>query len=88
VKRRSSAFLRDYVKSGGVEDVGFYFTFVALGGDFFAIQEEADAGGVARSHYDLVSGADGGVRGRDEGFVDDWFSVGDEGDPGGFLGAD
>jgi hypothetical protein len=28
---------RGFAKAGGVEDVGFYFAFVALGRDFFAV---------------------------------------------------
>jgi len=80
--------LRGYVNSGGVEDVGLYFSFFALSGGFFAVQHEADAGGVSRSHYDLAAGADGGLRGRDEGFVGDGFAVRYESDPGSFLGAD
>jgi hypothetical protein len=65
-------------EAGGVEDEGFYFAFVALCGDFFAVQHEAYAGGVSDFHYDLAGGADGGVRGGDQGFLGDWFAVSDE----------
>ena len=80
--------LRGYVNSGGVEDVGLYFALVALGGDFLAVQQEADAGGVSRSHHNFAGGADGSMGGRDQGFVGDGFAVSREGDPGGLLGTD
>jgi hypothetical protein len=65
-------------EASGFEDEGFYFAFVALSGDFFAVQHETYAGGVSGFHYDLARGADGGVRGGDQGFLGDWFAVSDE----------
>ena len=64
------------LQAGGVERVGSYFAFIPLGGDLFSIQNEADAGGVARSYNDLVRGAYRGVRGRNQSFVGDGFAVG------------
>lgn len=46
-----------FVEAGGVEGEGFYFAFVALGGDGFAFEGEAEAGGVAGFYDDFVSGA-------------------------------
>jgi hypothetical protein len=66
----------DCLQTGGVERVGSYFAFIALGGDFFSIQNETDAGGVAGSHHDLMRGADRGVRGRNQVFVGDGFAIG------------
>ena len=80
--------MRCYSKPGGIEDVGFYFSFVALSGDFFAVEQEADARGVSGFHDDLAAGADGGVRGRDQGFVGHGFAVGQDRDPGGLPGTD
>src|SRR5580658_3947036 len=76
------------LEAGGVEGVGFYFAFVALGGDFFAVEEEADAGGVSCFYYDLVGGADGDVCGRDQSFASHGVAVSHERDPGCFLGTD
>ena len=76
------------LQAGGVEHVGSYFAFVALGGDFLAVQQEGDTGGVSGFYYDLVAGADGGVGGRDQGFLGCGFAVDDEGDPSRLLGAD
>jgi len=64
------------LQAGGVERVGSYLAFVPLGGDFFSIQNETDAGGVAGSHHDFVRGADRGVRGRNQSFVGDGFAIG------------
>lgn len=79
---------REDAKAGGIEDVGFNFAFVALGGNFLAVQLEADAGGVSCLDYDLSGGANRGVRGRDQGFMGYGFAVGCDGDPAGFVGAD
>ena len=72
----------------GGEDVGSDFSFGAVGGDFFAVPEEADSGGVAGLDDDLAVGANGSVGGSDESFVADAASVGRDGDPGVFRGAD
>jgi hypothetical protein len=72
----------------GIEDEGFYFGFAAVGGDLLAIPEESDSGGVADPGDDFVAGADRGMGGGDEGFPADALSVGDDGDPGSFVGAD
>src|ERR1700683_2322296 len=76
---------RHWATSGGVENVGFDLASVSLSRDFFAVQQEAEAGGVSRFYDDLVAGADGGMRGRDEGFTGDGFAVRHERDPGGLL---
>ena len=70
--------LRDYSNGGGIEDVGSYFSFVALRRKFFAIQQEADASRVPRPYIDLVAGADGGVRGCDQGFFGHGFAISDD----------
>ena len=44
--------------SFSVKDHGSYFGFRALGGDFFAVPEEIDAGGVAGFDYDFAAGVD------------------------------
>jgi len=80
--------LREYAEAGGVEDVGPDFAFVALGGDFCAVELEADAGGVSRFDYDFAGGSHGGVRGCDQGFLGYGFAIGGDRDPGIFFGAD
>lgn len=79
---------RDNVHAVGVEDEGFDFRFGAFGGDFFAVPEESHSGGVADLGDDFVVGANGGVSGGDQGFMADGLSVGEDGDPGSFCGAD
>jgi hypothetical protein len=79
---------RHWVTSGGIENVGFDLASVSLSWDFFAVQQEAEAGGVSRFYDDLVAGADRGMCGRDEGFTGDGFAVRHERDPGGLLGTD
>jgi hypothetical protein len=74
--------------AGGVEDEGFYFGFGAVGGNFMAVPEKGDSGGVADSGDDFAVGVDGGVSGGDESFLADELSVGQYGNPGGFLCAD
>jgi len=66
----------DYAHAGGIEDEGFYFGFGAVGGDFLAIPEEGDAGGIADAGDDFVTGADRGVGWGDESFVADGLAVG------------
>src|SRR5271168_335356 len=80
--------LRDYANTSGVEGVGLYFSLIALSRDLFAVQKEADAGGVSRPYYYFVAGADGGVRGCDQSFFGYGLAVGQDRDPGSFLGAD
>jgi hypothetical protein len=80
--------LREYAKTGGAEDISFDFAFVALGWDFFAVELEADAGGVSCLDYDFAGGSHGGVGGGDQGFLGYGFAVGGDGDPSIFLGAD
>ena len=48
---------RGCAEAGGIEGEGFYFAFVALGGDGFAFEGEGEAGGVAGFYDDFVSGA-------------------------------
>ncbi len=74
--------------AGGVEGEGFDFGFGAIGGDFLAVEEERDAGGIADFGDDFAAGSDRGVGGGDQGFVADGLSVGGDGDPGSFGGAD
>ena len=80
--------LREHAKAGGIEDIGFYFAFVALSGDFLAVQLEADACGVSCLDHDFSAGANRSVRGRDEGFMGYGFAIGRDGDPAGLVGAD
>lgn len=80
--------MREYAKSGGIEDIGFDFAFVALGWDIFAIELEADASGVSRLDYDFAGGSNGGVGRRDQGFLGYGFAVEGNRDPTCFLGAD
>ena len=80
--------LRRCAQAVGVEDVGLNFSLAALDGDFFAVQQEGHAGGVSSSDNDFVSGADGSLRGRDQGFVGYGFAIGRERNPSGLLGAD
>jgi|HubBroStandDraft_6_1064221.scaffolds.fasta_scaffold292251_2 hypothetical protein len=79
---------RHWATSGGIENVGFDPVSLSLSWDFFAVQQEAKAGGVSRFYDDLLPGADGGMRGRDEGFKGDGFAVRHERHPGGLLGTD
>jgi len=65
-----------FAEAGGIEGEGFYFAFVALDGDGFAFEGEAEAGGVAGFYDDLVSGANGSSGGRDQGFGGDRVAVG------------
>src|SRR5580692_8266389 len=71
-----------------VEDVGFYFAFGALSGNFLAVPGQGDGGGVADFDDDFASGANGEVGGSDESFLSWGLSVGGGGDPGIFCGAD
>ena len=80
--------LREYVKSGGVEDISPDFTFIALRGDIFAVELETDAGGVSRLDDDLAGGSNGGVRRCDQSFLGYGFAVEGDRDPACFLGAD
>ena len=80
--------MREYAKSGGIEDIGFDFAFVALSRDIFAVELEADAGGVSCLDDDFAAGPHGGVRGGDQSFLGHGFAIGHDGDPGGFFGAD
>ena len=72
----------------GIEDEGFDLRFGAVSGDFLAVKQESDSGGVADSSDDFAGGADGGVGGSDQGFLVDILAVGKDGDPGSFRGAD
>lgn len=74
--------------SGGVEGVGLYFSFAALSRDFFSVKQEADAGGVSDFHDNFAGCPDGGVRGCDQGFFGNGFTIRDDRDPRGLLGAD
>ena len=72
----------------GVEDKSFRFGLCSLRLDLFAIPEEADAGGVADPDDQLARGMEGRCGGSDESFLGDQLSVGGDGDPGVFGGAD
>jgi len=72
----------------GIEDEGFDFGFGAVNGDFAAVPQEGDSGGVADFGDDFAVGVDGGVGRGDESFLADGLAVGLDGDPGRFLGAD
>ena len=76
------------VHAVGIEDKGLYFGFGAVGGNFLAIPQESDSGGVADLGDDFAGGADGSVRRGDEGFLADVLAVGEDRDPGSFSGAD
>ena len=80
--------MREYAKSGGIEDIGFDFAFVALSRDIFAVELEADAGGVSRLDHNFAGGSNGGVGRGDQGFLSDRFAVEGDRDPTCFLGAD
>lgn len=75
-------------QAGAVEGVGADLAFVAGSRDFLAVEKEADGGGVAGADDDFAAGADGGVRGCDQGFSEERLAVGNDGDPRGFGGAD
>ena len=78
----------DDAHAGGVEEEGFDFGFGASSRDFLSVKEEGDAGGVADAGDDLAIGFDGSVGGSDEGFLAGDLTVGGDGDPGSFSGAD
>src|ERR1700728_3931268 len=77
-------------QAGVVEGVGFDFalSFVAREWDFLAIQEKAYTGCVSGVDYDLTGGANGGLRGCDQGLFEQGLTVGNDRDPGSFGGAD
>lgn len=62
--------------AGGVEEESFDFELGALGGDFLAVPDETDSGGVADAGNDLARGMERSVNGRDEGFLADGLPVG------------
>ncbi len=74
--------------TGGVEGVGADFAGVAAGGDFFAVEQEADASGIAGANDDFVGGANAGVGGGDQSFAGHGLTVGGNRDPGSLGGAD
>jgi hypothetical protein len=71
-------------QASAVEDQGFHFAFGALGWELLTVQGEGYAGGVSGSDYDFPRGADRGVGGGDESFVDYGLAVRRHGDPGSF----
>src|SRR6202158_4985842 len=71
-----------------IEDESFYFGLGAVGGDLLTIPEESDSSGVADLGDDFMVGADRGMGRGDEGFATDGLAIGDERDPGSFVGAD
>jgi hypothetical protein len=60
---------------------------VAAGGNFFAVQQKADARGIVSFYHDFMGGANGSVGGRDQGFCGDGLAIGSDGDPGILCGA-
>lgn len=74
--------------SMSVEDEGFGFGFRALGWELFAVPEEADAGGIAHTDYELATGVVGRSGGGDKGFLRDQLTIGLDRDPRRFTGAD
>ena len=78
----------DFADALSVEEESLDFGFGALSGDLLAVPEEGDAGGVADAGYDLTAGVDGNDGRGDQGFVGNGLSVGGDGDPGSFSGAD
>ena len=75
-------------QAGLVEDQRLHFGLGALGRDFLVVPEKRYAGGVADSYGDFAGGMDGHVGRRDEGFLADKLSVGEDGDPCVLTGAD
>jgi hypothetical protein len=78
----------DFTHALGIEDVGFYLGFGALGGNLLAIPQKADARGVADARNDLAAGANGGVRGGNQSFLTDRLTIGGDGNPGSLSRAD
>jgi len=75
-------------KSGGIEGISPDLSGVAGRGNFFSVEQEADAGGIARSYHDLAAGAYGGVGGSDQSFTSHWIAVRRDRDPGGLVSPD
>jgi hypothetical protein len=57
--------LRPCIKSGGIEDVSFYFPNISLSGKFLAVEQETDSSGISDLDGDIMRGAHRGMRGRD-----------------------
>ena len=74
--------------AGVVEDKSLDLSFVALGGEFLAVQQETYSCRVTDLDDDLAAGAGGSVGGSNQGLLGDVLSIGDDGDPGIFGGAD
>src|SRR5579863_9492130 len=71
-----------------IEDKGFDLGFGALGRDLGAVPEEADGGGVADAHRNLMIGAHRGVRWSDQVFLSDGLSIGGDRDEAVFRSPD
>jgi len=72
----SGVAVRRRLAGRGVEDESADFPGIAVSRDFFAVEQEADAGGVAGFHYDFMAGANGCVGGRDQRFLRHRLAVG------------
>jgi len=72
----------------GVEDESFGFGFYALRLDLFAVPDKADSGGVADPDYQLLRGVEGRCGGCNQCFLRYKLSVGGDGYPRIFGGAD
>lgn len=49
--------LRPCIKSGGIEDVSFYFPNVSLSRKFFAVEEETDSRGISDLDGNIMGSA-------------------------------
>src|SRR5215469_4499889 len=78
----------EFAHALGVKHKSLGFGLGALGGDFMAVPEEGDAGGVADAGYDFAGGVDCGVGRSNQSFLRHELAVGGYGDPGSFCGAD
>ena len=72
----------------GIEGENADFPGAAVSRDFFAIEQEADPGGVTRSHDDFVAGANRCVGGRDQRFFRGGLAVGGDYNPRCLVSAD
>ena len=69
------------VHAFSVEDECLGFGFGALGRKFFAVPEEAYAGGVSYSYDQFAGSVEACGGGSDQGFLGERLSVGGNGDP-------
>lgn len=72
----------------GIEGENADFPRTAVNRNFLAIEQEANPGGVTRSHDDFVAGANRCVGGRDQRFFGGGLAVGGDYNPRGLVSAD